>query len=119
MYHEGDTLFLVDLDTFEQIEVDSATIMASPGKKCVPFLVPGETIISVSTHKGNPLMTKIPDRLQATVETVEPSRESHGGSNNKSAVLDNGATLTVPDFVQEGDKVIVDMENMIYKERIK
>jgi elongation factor P len=91
--------------------------MSNAGIKCTPFLTPGESIIKVSFHGDEPVMVNVPDRVTCKVASVEPSR---GDSSNswKNAVLDNGETLQVPDFIKADDIVKVDLENMIYKERV-
>jgi elongation factor P len=91
--------------------------MSSAGIKCTPYLTPGETIVKVSFHGQIPVMVNVPDRVTCKVASVEPSR---GDSSHswKTAILENGESLSVPDFIKADDVVKVDLENMIYKERI-
>ena len=47
-----------------------------------------------------------------------PSINRHGGaSSNKPAMLENGARIMVPPFVEAGDKIVVDTNEVTYIKR--
>lgn len=91
--------------------------MSTVGIKCTPYLTPGETVVKVSFHNDEPVLVNVPDRVTCKVASVEPSR-GDASHSWKNAVLDNGESLSVPDFIKTDDIVKVDLENMIYKERV-
>jgi elongation factor P len=71
-------------------------------------------------HEKHPISVTIPAKAQAKVISCEPVRGNSGDSSSfKNAILDNGMTLSVPDFIKEGDIVVIDLNLLVYKERIK
>jgi elongation factor P len=58
--------------------------------------------------------------MELTVTSTEPTLKSATVSNvNKPATLENGVTITVPPFVNEGDRIRVDPSEGRYIERAK
>jgi elongation factor P len=58
--------------------------------------------------------------MELTVARTEPTMKGATVSNvNKPAVLENGVTVTVPPFVNEGDRIRVDPTEGRYIERAK
>ena len=59
-------------------------------------------------------------RSRTTVVQTEPTLKSATVSNvNKPATLENGVTITVPPFINEGDRIRVDPTEGRYIERAK
>jgi elongation factor P len=58
--------------------------------------------------------------MELTVTQTEPSLKGATVSNvNKPATLENGVTITVPPFINEGDRLRVDPTEGRYIERAK
>ena len=58
--------------------------------------------------------------MELTVTRTEPAMKGATISNvNKPATLENGVTITVPPFVNEGDRIRVDPTEGRYIERAK
>jgi len=58
--------------------------------------------------------------MEFTVTQTEPTLKSATVSNvNKPATLENGVTISVPPFVNEGDRIRVDPTEGRYIERAK
>lgn len=65
-----------------------------------------------------PVTFKLPPHYTYTVDSVvERAGQAAKGTVYKTASLSNGAKLQVPEFVHEGDKIVVDIENMRYMKR--
>jgi elongation factor P len=65
-----------------------------------------------------PCIFKLPNNYTYTVESVvNRAGQAAKGTVYKTAVLTNGTKLMVPEFVNEGDKIIVDIESMKYMKR--
>ena len=90
------------------------------GEKTVPFLL-DQMQLRVRYHEKTPIRAHCPDRAVYTVtETAPPASSSINESKNmgfKPAKLENGATVSVPDFVQNEDKVIVSLLDHKYVSR--
>jgi elongation factor P len=59
--------------------------------------------------------------MELTVTQTEPTLKSATVSNvNKPATLENGVTITVPPFINEGDRIRVDLrKGGISSERVR
>ena len=58
--------------------------------------------------------------MEFTVTQTEPTLKSATVSNvNKPATLENGVVITVPPFINEGDRIRVDPTEGRYIERAK
>jgi elongation factor P len=65
-----------------------------------------------------PCTFKLPSNYTFTVESVvNRAGQAAKGTVYKAATLNNGAKLQVPEFVNEGDKIVVDIDNMKYVKR--
>jgi elongation factor P len=71
-------------------------------------------------YEGAPIGIDLPPSMELTVVQTEPTLKSATVSNvNKPATLENGVTITVPPFINEGDKIRVDPTEGRYIERAK
>ena len=83
------------------------------------WLTPGLKI-QAEFYEGAPIGIDLPPSLEFTVVTTEPTLKSATVSNvNKPATLENGVTITVPPFINEGDRIRVDPTEGRYIERAK
>ncbi len=90
LYSEDKILNLMDPETFEEVALSGDLISAPSGLKAIPFLQP-------------------PVR----------SNSSESSSSFRNATLENGCVVSVPDFVKEGDTVLLDLSSLAYRERVK
>ena len=66
------------------------------------------------------LAVEIPLHVNLVVTHTEPGLRGDTATNvTKPATLETGATINVPIFVNEGDKIRVDTQSRSYIERIK
>ncbi len=83
------------------------------------WLSPGLRIVG-DFYEGNPIGVELPPSMELTVVETEPSLKGATVSNvNKPAKLENGVTIQVPPFVNEGDRIRVDPAEGRYMERAK
>jgi elongation factor P len=76
--------------------------------------------IQVEFYEGQPIGVELPASMELTVTRTEPSMKGATISNvNKPATLENGVTIQVPPFVNEGDRIRVDPSEGRYMERAK
>jgi elongation factor P len=112
LYASGDTLTFMDIDTYDQIELNADFV----GDQ-VQFLQDGMKVL-VQTYEGKPIGIKLP--LQVTLEVTEADPVLRGGTaapSYKSAVLENGLKVQVPPFINAGAKIIVSTEDGTYIRR--
>ncbi|MFL6689921.1 MAG: elongation factor P [Alphaproteobacteria bacterium] len=112
LYASGDTLTFMDIDTYDQIELNAEFV----GNQ-VQFLQDGMKVL-VQTYDGKPIGIKLP--LQVTLEVTEADPVLRGGTaapSYKGATLENGMKIQVPPFINAGAKVIVSTEDGTYIRR--
>jgi len=86
------------------------------------FLKPNELITAMlyenDDEKEIMISVKLPIKMTFTIKEAPPSIKGNTATGgNKIAVLDNGATVNVPLFLNAGDKIIVNTETGDYVER--
>ncbi len=76
--------------------------------------------IQAEFYEGRPIGIEMPASMELTVTRTEPTLKGATVSNvNKPATLENGVTIQVPPFVNEGDRIRVDPTEGRYMERAK
>jgi elongation factor P len=112
LYETDGMLVFMDIETYDQVEL-SADLLGDRR----PFLQDGMTIV-VEFHEHEALNATVPQKVTCTIEETEPVVKGQTAANSfKPAILDNGVKITVPPFVGQGEKIIVNTETMEYSER--
>lgn len=113
LYAEGDEFFFMNQASFEQVSV-SREVLGTPAN----FLREGETY-ELLVHEGEGLGIRPPKRAVVTVTEAEPAARGNTVQGvSKSVTVDTGATVMVPGFVKEGDRIAVNPETGDYIERV-
>ncbi len=112
LYAEGDMMVFMDLESYEQIELERDFI----GERAV-FLQDNMNVV-VESHEGKPIGVSLPDQVTLEVTEAEPVVKGQtAASSNKPAILENGLRVMVPPFIGVGEKVVIDTNEMIYLRR--
>lgn len=115
LYHDGDFYHFMQTDDYSQIRLNE-DILDYPG-----LMKEGE-IVTVVTNADDqmPLSVEMPANIVLEVTHTEPGIKGNTATNaTKPATVETGATINVPLFINEGDKIRIDTENAAYKERVK
>ncbi|CDM65845.1 MAG: elongation factor P [Pyrinomonas methylaliphatogenes] len=114
LYSDGSQYHFMNTENYEQIALSEEDL-----GDAVQWLTPGLRI-QVEFYNGEPIGIKLPPSLELTVIQTEPTIKGATVSNvNKPAVLENGVTIQVPPFINEGDRIRVDPTEGRYIERVK
>ena len=114
LYSDGSGHTFMNTENYEQ-----TTLTNDDLGDAAQWLTPGLRI-QAEFYEGNPIGIELPPSLELTVVETEPSLKGATVSNvNKPAKLENGATILVPPFVNEGDRIRVDPSEGRYMERAK
>lgn len=84
----------------------------------LPFMKPN-TVVEMRTWEGDLLGVHLPIKMDFVIKDAPPAIKGNtvsGGS--KQAVLETGATLSVPLFINPGDTIRVNTETGEYVERV-
>src|ERR1041385_230047 len=111
---DGSHHHFMNTENYEQIALSDEDL-----GDAAQWLTPGLKI-QAEFYDGAPIGIDLPPSLELAVTRTEPTMKSATVSNvNKPATLENGVTVTVPPFVNEGDRIRVDPTEGRYIERAK
>ncbi|HET7236455.1 MAG TPA: elongation factor P [Actinomycetota bacterium] len=114
LYRDADALTFMDLASYEQVPVPRDVVGDGAG-----WLAEGSTA-QVSMHQGVPIAVELSASVTLTVTQTQPGVKGDTRTNAlKPAVLETGAEIQVPLFVEEGERVKVDTRSGQYIERVK
>ncbi len=115
LYNEGDTYHFMHTEDYSQIELQKSTL-DNPG-----LMKEGEVVTVVINSEDNmPLSVEMPANVILEVTATEPGVKGNTATNaTKPATVETGATVNVPLFINEGDRIKVETEKGTYKERVK
>jgi len=115
LYNDGDTFHFMNTADYSQIELQKA-VLDSPD-----LMKEGEVVtLLMNTADNLPLSVDLPASVILEVTSTEPGIKGNTATNaTKPATVETGATVMVPLFINEGDKIKVETSKGTYKERIK
>ncbi|MEO6444182.1 MAG: elongation factor P, partial [Gemmatimonadaceae bacterium] len=114
LYQGGDIYHFMNLENFDQIELDAEALGDN-----AQWMVSNMKIIA-EYYDGRPIGIELPQNL--TFEIVETSpvmKTATKTSSYKPAKLENGVTINVPEFVGTGERVRVNPSTGEYLDRAK
>ena len=115
LYAEGDQFHFMNNETFEQITLNK-NILDAPD-----LLKEGTNVmVQINTETDLPLAVDMPASIILEVTYAEPGVKGNTATNaTKQATVETGATVNVPLFINEGDKIKIDTASGSYMERVK
>jgi elongation factor P len=109
LYSDEENSYFMDNISFEQISILNDII----GDKVKLLKENLEVVVLMLEEK--PLSIELPKNINCTVETTDAVVKGQtAASSYKPAKLDNGLTISVPPFIENGDKIIIDSRNLEY-----
>ena len=114
LYAEApDQYHFMDSQTYEQTPISKAMI-----GDATDFLLENEMAFVLVTD-DKPIGVELPNFVQLTVVSTEPGVKGDTATNAvKPATLETGAVVSVPLFVDQGDKLKIDTRTGQYVERV-
>lgn len=114
LYRDVHSFIFMDTDSYEQIPVDADIVGDSVNwmkeNQEVQLAFVDNTVIAV----------ELPPHVYLKVTATEPGLKGDTATNVlKPAVVETGATIQVPIFINEGDTIRVDTRTGEYIERVK
>ena len=115
LYKDDMGYTFMDNSTFEQVVLD---------EKMVPFhdlMKDGQEVtILFHAETEQPLTCEIPPFVELVVTYTEPGIKGDTATNaSKKAIVETGATINVPLFIEQDEKIKVDTRTYSYAERVK
>ena len=114
LYKDGEDFVFMDSATFDQMTIQAVTV----GDAANYMLENTDAVVAI--HEGNPLYIELPASVVLTITYTEPGMQGDRSSaGSKPATVETGATINVPLFINEGDKIKIDTTSSSYMERVK
>jgi elongation factor P len=114
LYRDGDRYCMMDNETYEQIMLTEEQV----GEARL-YLIDNLNV-EVLFFNQAPLAVELPNFVELEVAQTEPGvKGDTAAGGTKPATLESGATVQVPLFISEGDRVRVDTRTGNYIERVK
>lgn len=113
LYNDGDAYYFMDTSNYEQISVHKDEL-----GNAVHYLKPN-TKVRVEVHEERPIGVELPSTMELKiVDTQPPMKGATAAGGAKPAVLENGLTIKVPQFIEVGEVVRVSPETNEYVDRV-
>lgn len=115
LYADGDTYNFMNTEDYNQITLEKSALDAPD------LLKEGEVVtIIVRSEDELPLSVDMPQSVILEVTYTEPGVKGNTATNaTKPATVETGASVNVPLFINEGDKIKIETAKGTYQERIK
>ena len=113
LYSDGDRHIFMNTKTYDQIPLSREQL-----GDALQYLKES-TPLDVLMYEGEPIGVELPTTVDLVVTKTAPGfRGDTATGGGKPATLETGRTLTVPFFVNEGDRIRVDTRTGEYVERV-
>ena len=114
LYADEKNFHLMDPSNFEQIEINKSLL----GEKSK--LLKENMELNVHFYEDQALTIDLPTSVELTIATTDAAIKGQTASSSyKPATLENGINITVPPFINSGDKIILDTRTLEYVKKIK
>ena len=112
LYHDGEHYHFMDIESFEQFALDESTV-----SEAMKYLKEND-VADLLTHEGSPIDIELPTSVTLTVAETDPGLKGDTASGGtKPATMETGVVVSVPLFINVGDKLRVDTRTGDYIER--
>ena len=109
LYKDGESFVFMDKENFDQMYISQVTV----GEAAKYMLENVEAIVAV--HEGEPLYVELPASVELRITYTEPGLQGdRSNAGTKPATLETGATVNVPLFINQDEKVRIDTRDGSY-----
>lgn len=114
LYKESDGVVFMDDNSFEQVKIMNAQI--ADNEKWLKE----DLVYDIIFYKGEPISVEPPTFLDLIITETSPGVRGDTASGRvlKPAIVETGAKIQVPIFVEQGEKVRIDTRTGDYVSRI-
>lgn len=112
LYNTGDSYCFMNMDSYEQIEINKNTL--GEGYKYLKENLE----VYITSYEGEVLGIDLPDKVELKITHTEAAVKGNTSTNAlKDAEVETGVNIKVPLFVNEGDTIIVSTSDGKYVSR--
>ena len=112
LFEQGESLVFMDVDSYEQLELQKEFV----GDRAA-FLQDG-MMVTVQLYGEKPIGVALPDQVVLAITEADPVvKGPTAASSYKPAILENGVRVLVPPFIEAGERILVDTNEITYLRR--
>ena len=113
LYSDGDLFYFMDTETYDQIALNAETI-----GDALKFVKENE-MCKICSHNGSVFSVEPPLFVELVITDTEPGFKGDTATGaSKPATVETGAVVSVPLFVDQGDKIKIDTRTGEYLSRV-
>ena len=113
LYADGDLFTFMDTETYDQISLNRDTV-----GDALKFVKENE-VCKVCSHNGSVFAVEPPLFVELEITDTEPGFKGDTATGaSKPATVETGAVVSVPLFVNQGDKIKIDTRTGEYLSRV-
>ena len=113
LYNDGDLYYFMDVETYEQTPLGADAI-----GDALKFIKENMTV-KILSYKGNVFGIEPPTFVELEVTETEPGFKGDTATGaTKPAVVETGASVKLPLFINQGDVIRIDTRTGEYLERV-
>ena len=113
LYSDGELFNFMNMETYDQIAVDKNTVGDS-----LKFVKENETV-KICSYNGSVFSIEPPLFVELEITDTEPGFKGDTAQGaTKPAIVETGAQVSVPLFVNQGDKIKIDTRTGEYLSRV-
>lgn len=113
LYNDGDLYYFMNLETYEQIGLNQDAI-----GDALKFVKDNE-MVKICSHNGNVFAVEPPLFVELQITETEPGFKGDTAQGaTKPAIVETGASVNVPLFVEQGDTIKIDTRTGEYLSRV-
>ena len=113
LYKDGDLFYFMDTESYDQLPISADTI-----SEAMKFVKENE-MVKVCSYNGNVFSVEPPLFVELEVTETEPGFKGDTATGaSKPATVETGATIAVPLFIDEGEKVKIDTRTGEYLSKV-
>ncbi len=112
LYSDADGYHFMRTENFDQFSINAETLGDAV------YYLQEQMEVEVTDYNGDPIGIVVPQTVILTVVETEPELKASTASNSpKPAKTETGLQLTVPPFIKEGERIVVNTVEGIYVKR--
>jgi elongation factor P len=113
IYRDGEQIVFMDRDDYEQFSLGQDMV-----EDLLPFMKE-ETQVEVTFYEGNPIGVIPPNFVELEVTYAEDALKGDTvGTARKRVQIETGGEVQVPLYIQQGDRIKVDLRDFSFVERV-
>jgi elongation factor P len=114
LYAAGETYTFMDTETFEQFTYEKKQLGENAD------LLKEDMVAKILVHEHQPIAVELPIFIELKVVDADPGvRGDTASGGNKPAVVETGAVIKVPLYLEVGETIRIDTRTREYVERVR